>query len=343
MKLPLADSGSYELLCRFEWRAFMFHRFRASGCVFTTFMVLTLSTGSVVAQTISTGTDSAAAAISQTTATEAIGVGDLVQITVFGHPELSQDTRVGNDGKTQLALLGDIALSGMTEADATTLISNQLRERNVLLHPRVMVVIKESASQNISVIGEVHHPGVYPVTGSRTLLDVLSLAGGLTDVADPNIHIKRRSGVENKVAAKLNGSDAGALSSAETTVYPGDSIVVPRAGIVYVLGDVARPGGFVMRDSGKITLLQVMAEAGGTLPTASPSHLVLLRKEKENSTATKKLDLGKIARGREADVELQANDIIFVPNAKLKSALRASGTLASTASAISTVAIYGLM
>jgi polysaccharide biosynthesis/export protein len=203
--------------------------------------------------------------------------------------------------------------------------------------------IKESASQNISVIGEVHHPGVYPVTGSRTLLDVLSLAGGLTDVADPNIHIKRRSGVENKVAAKLNGSDAGALSSAETTVYPGDSIVVPRAGIVYVLGDVARPGGFVMRDSGKITLLQVMAEAGGTLPTASPSHLVLLRKEKENSTATKKLDLGKIARGREADVELQANDIIFVPNAKLKSALRASGTLASTASAISTVAIYGLM
>jgi polysaccharide biosynthesis/export protein len=319
----------------------MFHHLRALNGVFTTLMVLALSIASVVAQTTSTGPDPGAAAASKATALEAIGVGDFLQITVFGHPELSQQARVGNDGKTQLALLGNIALAGVTEPDAAMLISDQLREHNVLLHPKVIVAIKESASQNISVIGEVHHPGVYPLSGSRTLLDVLSLAGGLTEIADSHISIKRHSGVKDSITATLKGSDAEALLSADTLVYAGDSVIVPRAGMIYVLGDVARPGGFVMQDSGKITLLQAMAEAGGILATAATSHLVLLRKEKGNYTETKKLDFGKIARGHEADIELQASDIVFVPNNRLKSAFRTSGSIVQSAA---TAAIYaGIM
>ena len=222
-------------------------------------------------------------------------------------------------------------------------IARQLRERNFLLHPRVNVAIKESASQNVSVIGEVQHPGVYPITSVRTLLDVLSLAGGLTNTAGSRINIKRYSAAEDTITVTFKGSDAGALSSINALVYPGDSVIVPRAGIVYVLGDVARPGGFVMQDSGRITLLQAMAQAGGPLTTAAANHTVLLHQENGNYAVAKKLDFGKVARGRDADLELQANDIVFVPNARLKSAFRSSGSIAATASTISTVAIYGLM
>jgi polysaccharide export outer membrane protein len=268
---------------------------------------------------------------------ETIAPGDLVQVSVFGHPELSQQVRVANDGTAQLSLLGEVALAGWTEPDAATLIAGQLRDGNILPHPRVNVTISESATQNVSVIGEVQHPGVYPVAGSRPLLDVLSLAGGLTNTAASHIKIKRHSAPEQAVEVTFNDSGEDALSSIDARVQAGDSVIVPRAGIVYVLGDVARPGGFVMRDGGRITLLQVMAEAGGPLPTAAAGHLTVLHKSNGNYAVSKTLDLGRIARGHDRNVELNESDIVFVPNNRLKSALRSSGSIVQSAA---TAAIY---
>jgi polysaccharide biosynthesis/export protein len=271
---------------------------------------------------------------------QTISNGDLIQIAVFGHPELSQQVRVGNDGKAHLALLGEVAVGGMTETEAGALIEGQLRDRNVLVRPSVNVAIQESATQNVSVIGEVQHPGTYPVTGSRMLLDVLSLAGGLTLTADAHLNIRRHSGETITVA--LQGVEPGKLSSIDAVVYPGDSVVVPRAGMVYVLGDVGRPGGFVMQNGGKISLLQVMAQAGGVLPTAQAGHVRVLRKDKEtdNYVVFATLDLGKITSGREADVELQASDILFVPNSRVKSAFHTTGSIVNT---ISTAAVYSML
>jgi polysaccharide export outer membrane protein len=269
---------------------------------------------------------------------QTISTGDLVQIAVFGHPELSQQVRVGNDGKAHLSLLGEVALGGVTETDAATLLEGQLRDRNVLVHPSVTVAIQESTTQNVSVIGEVQHPGAYPLTASRMLLDVLSLAGGLTQTADAHLSIKRHSG--ETVTVALQGVESGTLSSVDTVVYPGDSVVVPRAGMVYVLGDVGRPGGFVMQNNGKISMLQAMAQAGGVLPTAEGSHVRVLRKDKGNYAVIATLDLGKITSGHESDVELQASDILFVPNSRVKSAFRTTGSIVNT---ISTAAIYSMM
>ena len=268
-----------------------------------------------------------------------IASGDLLHITVFDVPEMTQEVRVGANGKADLALIGATKVAGLTAQEAAEAIARELRYRQLLLRPQVNVLVKEFATQGVSVVGEVQHPGIYQVLGSRSLLDVISMAGGLTNVADTRITIKRRGAGGQKIAVKLKNDDAEASLSSNVQIYPGDLVMVPRAGIVYVLGEVNRPGGFVMQDSGKITVLQALAQAGGASRGASLSKALLLRKNAQGYTTTK-LPADKIERGRNPDLELQANDIVFIPNNKLKNIL--SGTQ-SVASSIGSASIYAII
>jgi polysaccharide biosynthesis/export protein len=268
-----------------------------------------------------------------------IAAGDLLHITVFDVPEMTQDVRIGAQGEAQLALVGSIELAGLTGEEAAQAIARELRNRKLLLSPQVNVLIKEFASQGVSVIGEVQHPGVYQVLGSRSMLDLISMAGGLTNVADTRITVKRRRGSEQTITVKLKTDDPDASLTNNVQIYPGDLIVVPRAGIVYVLGDVNRPGGFVMQDSGKITLLQALAQAGGASKSASLNKAVLMRKNGQGY-ATTKLHVGKIEKGENPDLELHANDVVFIPNNRLKNAL--SGTQAMV-TAIGSASIYAVV
>jgi polysaccharide biosynthesis/export protein len=268
-----------------------------------------------------------------------IAPGDLLHITVFDVPEMTQEVRVGANGKAQLALIGDIALAGMTGQEAAETIARELRNKKLLLSPQVNVLVKEFASQGVSVTGEVQHPGIYQVLGSRTLLDLISMAGGLTNVADTRITVQRRGAAEEKITVKLKTDDPETSLANDVQVYPGDLILVPRAGIVYVLGDVNRPGGFVMQDSGKITLLQALAQAGGASKSASLSKAVLMRKNPQGY-AINKLRVGKIEKGEDPDLELHANDILFIPNNRLKNAI--SGT-ESVITSIGSASIYAIV
>jgi len=268
-----------------------------------------------------------------------IASGDLLHITVFDVPEMTQDVRIGAKGEAQMALIGNIDLAGLTGEEAAEAIARELRNRKLLLSPQVNVLIKEFASQGVSVIGEVQHPGVYQVLGSRSLLDLISMAGGLTSAADTRITVKQRHGSGQTTTVKLKNDDPDASLANNVQIYPGDLIVVPRAGIVYVLGDVNRPGGFVMQNSGKITLLQALAQAGGASKSASLNKAVLMTKNAQGY-ATTKLHVGKIEKGEAPDLELHANDILFVPNNRLKNAL--SGTQAVVA-AIGSASIYAVV
>jgi polysaccharide biosynthesis/export protein len=262
-----------------------------------------------------------------------IAPGDLLDISVFDAPELAQQVRIGADGKAELTLIGNTLLGGLTAQEAAQMIARELRDRNFLLRPQVNVLIKEFASQGASIMGEVQHPGVYPVLGPRTLLDVISMAGGLTNVADTRITVKRRTGAEENVTVKLKNDDVQTSLANDIQIYPGDLVLVPRAGIVYVLGAVNRPGGFVMQDNGKITLLQALAQAGGASTAAAVSHAVLLRRNGEGYVASK-LHVGKIALGKDEDRELHPNDIVFIPTNRLKNAVRdTQGMIAAVGSA----------
>ncbi len=247
-----------------------------------------------------------------------IASGDLLGVSVYDSPELTQKVRVEADGSVQLALIGATKVVGLTAQEAATLIAGELQRRNFLLQPQVNVLIEEYSSQGVSVTGEVQHPGVYSVLGSRTLLDVISMAGGLSSTADTNITIRRRSGTEENVSVNLKNDDAKASLANNVQVFPGDLIVVPRAGIVYVLGDVNRPGGFTMQNNGKITVLQALAQAGGTNRSASMNGATLLSKG-SSGYVSKQIRIGDLVRGRGEDIELHPNDILYVPNSVLKS------------------------
>jgi polysaccharide export outer membrane protein len=268
-----------------------------------------------------------------------ISAGDLLEISVFDAPELTQQVRVGSDGTAGLALLGNVPIAGLTGQQASDKIATELRDRSLLLHPQVSVLIKEFSSQGVSVIGEVQHAGVYQILGPRTLLDVLSMAGGLTNVADSRVTIKHRDKAEESVSVKLRNDDPKSSLASNVAIYPGDLVLVPRAGVVYVLGDVTHPGGFVMQDNGKITALQVLAQAGGPSPTAALNRAVWLRKSGD-SFVRSELPLEKISRGQQNDVELQANDVVFVPNSRWKNALKNTQSIAES---IGSASIYAIV
>jgi polysaccharide biosynthesis/export protein len=264
--------------------------------------------------------------------------GDMLEISVFDAPEMTQQVRVEADGRARLELLGDLPLAGLTAQQASSTIAQELRVRNFLLRPEVSVLIKEAANQGVSISGEVAHPGVYQILGPRTLLDVVSMAGGLTSFADGRVMVKRRRGNAEDITIRIRNDDVKSNLANDPQVYPGDLVLVPRAGVVYVLGDVNRPGGFVMQDGGTITALQALAQAGGTTSTASENSTVLLRRTVTGYMSSK-LYLRKVARGQSKDIELQANDIVFVPNRRVKTFMRDTQGVVG---ALGTASIYAV-
>jgi polysaccharide export outer membrane protein len=268
-----------------------------------------------------------------------IGPGDLLEMKVFNVQELGQDIRVSDQGDANINLIGTVHLSGMTITDAQNLIARKLQDGNFVINPYVTVMIREYGTQGVSVLGEVKNSGVYQVLGTRSLLDVISLAGGTTASADSHATIRRHA--DGSVVSVPVTRDASASLASDVELQPGDKVIIPRAGVVYVLGDVERPGGFVMRDDGRISILQALALAGGNTRTASLSNARLIRKTANGFTDTT-LSLSKILKGSTADSQLQADDILYVPNSAVKSAVYR--TAPSIVSSASTAAIYlGMM
>jgi polysaccharide export outer membrane protein len=240
-----------------------------------------------------------------------IGSGDLLHITVLREPELDQHARVLDSGVVPLALIGSVSVQGLTPAQAAARIAAQYLNGKFLLHPEVSVLVEQYSSQAVSVLGEVGHPGTVQITAPRTLIDVLSRAGGLTEFADRHITIERGGKEGDRVRVFLPNRADDALN-ADVLVRPGDTVIVPKAGVVYVLGDVAHPGGYVMQYDSKLTVLQAIALAAGTSKTASERRVRLVRSVDGQSLSID-LPLRAMERGREPDVPLQANDILYVP------------------------------
>jgi polysaccharide export outer membrane protein len=259
-----------------------------------------------------------------------IGPGDLLNISAYDAPEYTQDVRVEDAGEIHLNLIGATKVGGMTAEAAGIYIADQLDKRHFLIHPQVTVLVKEFATRTVSVSGEVQHPGVYPMLTTKSILDVIALAGGWTNIADSRVAIKHRSGQEERVTVKLKGDDAQSQLDQNVLVYPGDLVVVPRAGLVYVLGDVGRPGGIVMQDNGSITVIEALAQAGGANHTAALNSAVLLHKT-ESGYSREKVKLNDLMQGHLADETMRPSDILFVPGSRLKYLAENSQSIASSA------------
>jgi polysaccharide export outer membrane protein len=245
-----------------------------------------------------------------------ISPGDLLDVSIYDSPDLAQQVRVEADGRVTLNLLGSVKLAGMTAQQAGDWMASEYRKRNYFNSAEVTVLIKENARQAVSITGEVAHPGVYPLLTTRSILDVVSLAGGLTDMADTRVTIKHRSGAEQRVTVKLKTDEAAAALDVDAIVYPGDLVIVPRAGIVYVMGEVGAPRAVVMHDNGKITVLEALAQAGAPAYTAAGTAFLLHKAD--SGYVTTQLHVNDMLRGRIPDLEMANNDILYVPPSKFK-------------------------
>jgi polysaccharide export outer membrane protein len=262
-----------------------------------------------------------------------LGPGDELEVTVYGASDLSGRTRVSNDGNILIPLVGYVRVAGLSSSEAEATIEAQLRKNNILNDPHVSVYAKEYTSSGISVVGEVAKPGFYSVLGPHRLFDVLQLAGGITDRAANKVVISHRDQTDTTTLSI--SKDPAEMATSNVELRPGDTVVVPRAGIVYALGEVTRPGGYVLNSSGGVTVLQVVAVAGGTTRLASAGKTRLLHRT-DNGFQEQQIDVKKLLRGKIQDIALRDQDILFVPTNGIKSALNASMLVGFAA----TAAIY---
>jgi polysaccharide export outer membrane protein len=263
-----------------------------------------------------------------------IGPGDLLNVQVFDTPELAQSPRVTDAGTAPFLLVGSIHVAGMTPAQAATAVEEALVAKHLMLKPVVTVGILEFATQSVAILGQVKMPGAYPITAPRSVIDMIATAGGLTDVADRQITIERESDPSKRVGFFLSNDSKDALNN-NVLVYPGDKVIVPKAGLVYVLGDVKTPGGYVMNNNNsQLTVLQAVAAAGGTNHSAVPSHSRLITRGGATGYRDQELQLSAMQKGKQPDLPLQAGDIVYVPFSYLRNlAVQASGVVAAATSA----------
>ena len=252
-----------------------------------------------------------------------IGPGDLLDLSVFDVPELVLKVRVDVNGCVSLAFLGDLKLGGMTVGNAQRLIARELVAHQLVKDPQVSIFIEEFATQGITVYGEVNAPGIYPLMGPHHLYDVISAAGGLTLKSGRTVtvlHAGQSDRPEVVALANINASENPLHSTVEhanVPIYPGDTIVVSKAGMVYVLGEVNKPGAFLMEDNTSISVLKATALAGGTTKLASLKGSLILRKSLAGTTQTR-IPLDKIYHGKAQDMQLHAEDIVFVPLSNIR-------------------------
>lgn len=242
-----------------------------------------------------------------------IGTGDLLNIVVFDTPELTTSVRVTQDGEINLPVLGLMKLAGLSTSEASIKIEEELRNRRLILDPHVTIFVAEYASQGATVMGEVRAPGVYPTLGTRKLLDMISLAGGVITTAGKAVSIVHRNDPQHPVTVALQSGPATMYAQENPVILPGDTIIVSKAGVIYVVGDVLKPGGFLIDNNTPVSLMQSLTLAGGWDKTAALSKTKLIRKTTEGREEVD-VDLKRIAYGSQADIPVKDGDILFVPS-----------------------------
>ena len=251
-----------------------------------------------------------------------IGPADVIEVSVLKMPELSREYRVSADGTIEMPFLGPIQAEKTTSRELATAITKQLQE-GYLVDPQVSVILRH-VNRRYFVQGAVRLPGVYNIEGRPTLLELLTIAGGLdaTHGATAFIIHKTQPGPNDAEAvydmkkANLNALLRGDFSE-NTKVEPGDILQIPPSDVFFVAGEVKAAGSFPLKEG--MTLRQAISLAQNTNPTAAPSKAVIFREDGSKEKKQVPVDITAVMRGRQPDVEIMANDIIVVPNSKAKS------------------------
>jgi polysaccharide export outer membrane protein len=246
-----------------------------------------------------------------------IAPGDFLDVSEVHTPEFHSVVRVSPAGTVTLPMVHEVQVGGLNEQSAARAIEAALITQGMLLHPLVSVLVTSYAGQDVSVLGEVVRPGVYPYTLHHRLLDLISAASGLAPSAGRLVNIFHRDDAKtpHPVVLDPSGTDTGADHNPELS--PGDTVQVSRAGLVYVVGDVLRPGGFPVDPAQGLTVVQALSLAWGPTQNAAMSKAILIREQKGGRTLTS-LNLKRMLHGQEPDQPVHDRDILYVPDSTAK-------------------------
>jgi polysaccharide export outer membrane protein len=303
---------------------------------------------------------STAPLLSQTTSGHAapgayvLGAGDVLSVSVIDMPELTQGAlKIEPDGTVNLPLLGSLPAAGLTVGQFRGELSQRLTKYTT--DPQISLSLAQNGSRFVSVLGEVNAPGVHALDGARTLLELLSLAGGVKADAGPRVIVTRElsegmfpvdvapqvvAGHSVHVTIKLDGLMDATMPSDNFLMKPGDTVSVPREQLIYVVGDVHRAGGFPLASHDSMSVLQAISLAEGSSPNAALKSSKILRPLPNGQGTPEQIpvDLKAILAGKAPDQLLYANDVLFVPNSAARSgARRAADVMLQVATG---VAIY---
>jgi len=267
--------------------------------------------------------------------------GDVISIATYGLPELStsglapQGLKVGASGEIVLPYLGTVKLAGFTPSEAAEYLRKALKDAGILVDPQVSVELLDSPTRVITVIGEVARPALVPAFGQLRLLDAISACGGLTPLASHTIQL-RRPGVPDSITVEL-GVDPTAANVTDIQLMAGDTIVVPKVGSIFIVGQVKTPSAIPLSGNAPITVMRAVAMAGGVNYGAALSKVRIIRTTADNQKVEIMLDLAKVMFGKQQDIALVSDDVLYIPTSAFK-AMLSSGGVATAASLVQSAA-----
>jgi polysaccharide export outer membrane protein len=280
--------------------------------------------------------------------------GDIISIATPGIPELTTTAsaaaggitvggagsvaglKVDTKGQIQLPYLGTVVVAGLTTSEAAASLSKALVERGILADPQVSVALIDSPSRLITVLGEVMKPMPLPAYGHLRLLDAISACGGLTPMASHAVTV-RRLGVADPISIEL-GVDPKTATAGNIPLLPGDTIIVPRVGNIFVVGEVKTSEVFPLSGNAPVTVMRAITLAGGLKYSAALSKARIYRTTADNQHIAIMLDLKKLMNGKQQDVALLSEDVLYIPPSTIKAGL--SGGAASVAAAFLNGTVY---
>lgn len=243
-----------------------------------------------------------------------IGSKDLLEIRVLEIPELNVERRVADSGTIDLPLLGQINIAGQTASEAQQQLEDLLRSKYVN-RANVSVVVKEFANKPVSIVGAVVRPGSLSISGRWFLLQAISAVGGLDASAGRKIFVLRRAdnGLSDVLEIQRDDLLQGGLTTWNIPIFAGDVVNIPARSVVkvYCLGEVKQPGALEFDSDDRITLLSVIAKAGGLTDRASKTILIK-RKGPDGKDTESRVNYKAVIAGKEPDPALNANDVVVV-------------------------------
>jgi len=276
-----------------------------------------------------------------------VGPEDQLAIEIYGQDKLNRELRVNGQGEVTMPLVGVVKVTGMTPQQIEKRLA-ELYDARFLVNPQVTVEVKEFRHQRVAVTGAVAKPGSYEIIGPRTLLEVLSLAGGFSNspgaLASDTINVIRHQNAPD-VAKTMQAGNAAQPFAPKTetmvidlrrlvsgqepqlniSVRNGDVIHVPFAGTAYVLGGVRRPGNIPVKEN--LTVSQAVAMAGGVEPLLGTNNITIMRFDEQGKPISINTNLSNIIARSDPDLPLKDSDVVVVKESTLKKTLYVIRTL----------------